>query len=82
MISMVEERAGDDVGDEFELRLLRIPAVYSVNLWLHGTRSDYLVPLEPAPPSLESGTIYEPEDALDHLRHDATEVHRDELTGG
>ncbi|GAB3085348.1 hypothetical protein [Micromonospora schwarzwaldensis] len=33
----------------FELRLLRIPAVYQMALWLHSAEEDLLVPLEPSP---------------------------------
>ncbi|WP_117208731.1 hypothetical protein [Allorhizocola rhizosphaerae] len=32
----------------FELRLLRIPAVYQMALWLHSAEEDLLVPLEPS----------------------------------
>jgi hypothetical protein len=32
----------------FELRLLRIPAVYQMALWLHSTNEDLMVPLEPS----------------------------------
>jgi hypothetical protein len=33
----------------FELRLLRIPALYMMALWLHAPTSDLLVPLAPSP---------------------------------
>lgn len=33
----------------FELRLLRIPALYVMALWLHSPASDLLVPLAPSP---------------------------------
>jgi hypothetical protein len=33
----------------FELRLLRIPALYVMALWLHGPATDLLVPLAPSP---------------------------------
>jgi hypothetical protein len=43
----------------FELRLLRVPAVHLVSLWLHATdRDDLFVPLEPAPASFEAGRSY------------------------
>ncbi|NGM16250.1 hypothetical protein O3597_14250 [Verrucosispora sp. WMMA2044] len=32
----------------FELRLLRIPAVYQMALWLHSDNEDLIVPLEPS----------------------------------
>lgn len=33
----------------FELRLLRIPALYLMALWLHSPTEDLLVPLQPSP---------------------------------
>jgi hypothetical protein len=48
---VAEERFGGDARD-FELRLLRIPAAYTVALWLHAPDDDVLIPLAPAPPSL------------------------------
>ncbi|UGT43846.1 hypothetical protein LTV02_10850 [Nocardia yamanashiensis] len=33
----------------YELRLLRIPALYVMALWLHSPSDDLLVPLEPSP---------------------------------
>lgn len=33
----------------YELRLLRIPALYVMALWLHAPTDDLLVPLEPSP---------------------------------
>ncbi|GAB2664984.1 hypothetical protein [Nocardia goodfellowii] len=33
----------------FELRLLRIPALYVMALWLHASTADILVPLDPSP---------------------------------
>jgi hypothetical protein len=33
----------------FDLRLLRIPALYMMALWLHSPQSDLLVPLAPSP---------------------------------
>jgi hypothetical protein len=44
----------------FELRLLRVPAIYLNSLWLHAPdRPDLFVPLDPAPPGLEAGASYE-----------------------
>jgi hypothetical protein len=43
----------------FELRLLRVPALYLVALWLHATeREDLFLPLEPAPAPFEPGHAY------------------------
>lgn len=50
-----EVRDGD-----FEPRLLRVPALYVVALWLkeRTTGKDILIPLDPAPPSLTPGRHY------------------------
>jgi hypothetical protein len=47
----------------FESRMLRIPALHVVAIWLHADgRDDVVVPLDPAPPPLEAGRSYaEPE---------------------
>jgi hypothetical protein len=47
----------------FELRLLRVPALYLVALWLHSPgRDDLFIPLEPAPAPFEARRPYkEPE---------------------
>ena len=34
---------------DFEIRVLRIPALYFMALWLHSTATDLLMPLEPSP---------------------------------
>lgn len=51
-----------DLGNaEFDRRLLEIPALHSVSLWLHedaATGHDVVVPLAPAPPDLEAGKPY------------------------
>ena len=48
---------------DFELRLLRVPALYLVALWLQAPdRDDVFVPLAPAPSPFEAGRPYsEPE---------------------
>lgn len=33
--------------DDFDLRLLQIPAIHAIALWLHGRNSDLLIPLDP-----------------------------------
>jgi hypothetical protein len=59
----------------YELRLLRIPAIYLVALWLkddHGD-ADVLIPLSPAPAALETGRRYRPAELLPELRGLASE---------
>jgi hypothetical protein len=47
--------------DRFELRLLRVNALYVVALWLHAAEAaaDVFVPLAPAPAPLRAETAYE-----------------------
>lgn len=53
---------------DFELRLLKIPAVYVVALWLHSDTSDLIVPMTPVPAGVSSGHVYSPTDLLEALR--------------
>jgi hypothetical protein len=43
---------------DYELRLLKVPAVYLVALWLHGGGDDILVPLGQAPKGLRKNKAY------------------------
>ncbi|WP_330182038.1 hypothetical protein OHB26_37880 [Nocardia sp. NBC_01503] len=45
----------------FELRLLRIPALYVMALWLHSPISDILVPLDPSPIGKEGKPVPAPQ---------------------
>lgn len=80
-ISALESRPTAD-DSEHELRLLRVPAAFSVNLWLHGSAEDYLVPVAPSPPNLEPAVLYQPDELLNILRRDVGNQPRDELSGG
>ena len=53
----------------FELRVLRIPALYLMALWLKDENGDddVVIPLDPAPAPLESGRRYRPEEVLAEL---------------
>lgn len=57
----------------FELRVLRVSALYVLALWLKDQRgsNDLLIPLAPAPPYLTAGHAYQPDEFLDHLRRAA-----------
>jgi hypothetical protein len=44
--------------DDYELRLLKVPAVYLVALWLHGANEDILVPLGQPPAGLKKNKPY------------------------
>ena len=69
----------DDIGDA-EVRLMRIPAVYLMALWLHDPdgRDDVVIPMEPAPAPLEAGRTYRPEELIQPL----AEMARRRLDGG
>jgi hypothetical protein len=55
--------------DDFEIRVLRIPALYFMGLWLKNDRggADVVIPLDPAPAPLEAGRKYSPVEALSAL---------------
>lgn len=62
--------------EDFEMRLLRIPALYLMALWLHredGTE-DLFSPLEPAPLSLDPQASYSWEELAKVLRPEAQKV--------
>ncbi len=57
----------DEVREEdFELRLLDIPSLYVVALWLHGAR-DLIVPLPPTREGLEPYAVYEEGAVIERL---------------
>ncbi len=65
-------RAEDDpdlAAGDYEVRLLRIPALYFVALWLKDDkgRDDVLIPLDPAPAPFEPGRSYRPDEVLAEL---------------
>lgn len=60
------ERLEASRGGDYELRLLSVPSLYLVALWLHGT-DDLLVPLAPAPGGLESERSYTEEQMFSAL---------------
>jgi len=46
--------------EDFEIRILRIPEVYLVALWLHSLKSDIIIPVAPTPPYVVAGRDYSP----------------------
>lgn len=64
---------------DFELRMLRIPAVYFMALWLHSPATDLLVPLAPSPIGQE-GQAVPAADVLNELAQRARPV--TPFTGG
>jgi hypothetical protein len=57
------ERDPDLADNDYEVRVLRIPALYVMALWLkneQGGGADVLIPLDPTPAPLEAGRKYAP----------------------
>lgn len=68
-IAQVEDLPAVAAGD-YELRMLRLPALYFIGLWLKdesGT-DDLIVPLDPAPAGIEPGRPYAEDELLGELR--------------
>lgn len=60
--------------NDFELRLLDIPSLYVVALWLHGdSDNDLIIPLPPPRPELEQFVSYSEEEVIARLRQPAME---------
>ncbi|MFF3981729.1 hypothetical protein [Streptomyces sp. NPDC001828] len=51
------DAAGDRSGDA-EVRLLHVPAVHLIAVWLHAESADTLIPAAPAPSGVEAGRPY------------------------
>jgi len=60
---------------DYELRLLKIPAVYFVALWLHGAKDDILIPMGDPPAGLKPNEPYS-EAAVIAALHDSAEQAR------
>jgi hypothetical protein len=71
-ISRVE--SWPEVADgDYELRVLRLPALYLMALWLKDESGDrdLVVPLDPAPAGIEAGRGYDADELLAELRERA-----------
>ncbi len=53
---------------DYELRLLKVPAVYLIALWLHGRKDDILIPMGDPPGRLKKNTPYSEADVIGALR--------------
>ncbi len=61
---------------EYDLRVLRLPALYLMALWLKDRDgdADLLVPLDPAPTGIEAGRGYPADELLGQLRARARDL--------
>jgi hypothetical protein len=59
--------------EDFDLRVLEIPSLFFVTLWLKSATKEILIPLEPAPPELKANTPYDPKKLLPVLKELAGE---------
>lgn len=58
---------GAQISEELSLRMLRVPAVYTVALWLHGETIDRIIPLPPTHRFLEPFQVYTGEKFAERL---------------
>jgi hypothetical protein len=59
----------------YEPRLLDVPALHTMALWLHGDRKDdLLIPLDPAPEGIEPNRAYPADELLGILADKASQV--------
>jgi hypothetical protein len=70
------ERLPQVASADYELRVLRIPAVYFVALWLHGANGDILIPMGDAPAGLKRNEPYSEAAVIDALRGPAEQARR------
>ncbi len=72
----IESEEVDETGD-FELRLLKVPALYSINAWMHDRsrpEADRIAPVAPVPFGLRSAWIYSKRDFEENLMRLANEA--------
>jgi hypothetical protein len=62
--------------DDYEMRLIKIPAVYFVALWLHGAKGDILIPMGDPPGGLERNKPYTEAQIIEALRGSAQQALR------
>lgn len=70
------ERLPQVARDDYELRLLKISAVYFVALWLHGAKDDILVPMGQPPGGLKANEPYTETQVLEALRGSVAQARR------
>jgi hypothetical protein len=74
------ESSSEVADGEYDLRMLRVPGIYLMALWLKDRQGqdDIFVPLSPAPAGLEAGARYSWDDLQAQLKEPATRVIADE----
>lgn len=74
-LGAIEGSSEVDDGD-YDLRMLRVPSLYLMALWLKDRQGedDIFVPLTPAPSELEAGTHYSWDDLRTRLKEPATRL--------
>lgn len=65
-----------DTDKSYEARVLHVPALYTMILWLHDEQGneDVYVPLEPAPAGIEAGRSYSEDELFGILREKASSI--------
>ncbi len=65
----VAERVADEQEGELELRLIHVPALYLMSVWLHpsGDGDSVFVPIAPAPSGFEPNRVYTSEEFASRL---------------
>ena len=86
-LGRAEQVARTTSGESLEPRLLHVPALHAMALWLHGSddSTDVVIPLKPAPPPVEPDREYSVDEYLAALREVATTVDPvgpEDTTGG
>ena len=61
------EKLEQVAGADYVVRLLTIPALYVVALWLHGEKNDLLIPMPPTSHHLTANRVYSPADFFERL---------------
>jgi hypothetical protein len=86
----VAERVADEQKRGLELRLIHVPALYLMSLWLKplgedGSDDSIFVPIAPAPPGIEPNRVYAGEEfaaRLAELAQAPPELEPDDTRGG
>ncbi|HEX8738107.1 MAG TPA: hypothetical protein VF721_22425 [Pyrinomonadaceae bacterium] len=61
--AILQAESLDEVAEnDYEARILKIPALYVMALWLHGERDDILIPMPPTNEKLEAQKTYSPKE--------------------